>query len=98
MLPISLPLAYQALPAINWAGFYFCDGTALVLDPFQGKLACVRIALDRGAYRAAASQRRTQIVADVPSSPGHIPCDGASRSEIVCYSCTTGDCWGLGCL
>lgn len=76
-------LVYQALPAINWAGFYFHDGTELVLGPFQGKPACVRIALDRGVCGAAASQRRTQVVADVHAFPGHIACDAASRSEIV---------------
>jgi L-methionine (R)-S-oxide reductase len=76
-------LAYQALPAINWAGFYFYDGQELVLGPFQGKPACVRIALERGVCGAAASQRRTQVVADVHAFPGHIACDAASRSEVV---------------
>ncbi|MVW79427.1 GAF domain-containing protein [Bordetella sp. 02P26C-1] len=76
-------LAYQALPTINWAGFYFYDGRELVLGPFQGKPACVRIALDRGVCGAAASQRRTQVVADVHAFPGHIACDAASRSEVV---------------
>lgn len=76
-------LAYQVLPAINWAGFYFHDGNELVLGPFQGKPACVRIALDRGVCGAAASQRRTQVVADVHAFPGHIACDVASRSELV---------------
>lgn len=76
-------LAFQALPDLNWAGFYFYDGTELVLGPFQGKPACVRIALDRGVCGAAASQRQTQVVADVHAFPGHIACDAASRSEIV---------------
>ncbi|MCD0505381.1 GAF domain-containing protein [Bordetella petrii] len=76
-------LAYQALPRINWAGFYFYDGRELVLGPFQGKPACVRIALGRGVCGAAASQRQTQLVADVHAFPGHIACDAASRSEIV---------------
>lgn len=76
-------LAWQALPAINWAGFYFYDGRELVLGPFQGKPACVRIALSRGVCGAAASQRRTQLVPDVHAFPGHIACDAASRSEIV---------------
>ncbi|OZI69690.1 MULTISPECIES: GAF domain-containing protein [Bordetella] len=76
-------LAYQAVPRINWAGFYFYDGRELVLGPFQGKPACVRIALDRGVCGAAASQRQTQLVADVHAFPGHIACDAASRSEIV---------------
>ena len=76
-------LAFQALPELNWVGFYFFDGTELVLGPFQGKPACVRIALDRGVCGAAASQRQTQLVPDVHAFPGHIACDAASRSEIV---------------
>jgi len=76
-------LVGQALPAINWAGFYFYDGNELVLGPFQGKPACVRIALDRGVCGAAAREQRTQVVADVDLFPGHIACDAASRSEIV---------------
>lgn len=76
-------LAYQALPELNWAGFYFLDGTELVLGPFQGKPACVRIPLNRGVCGAAASQRQTQLVPDVHAFPGHIACDAASRSEIV---------------
>ncbi len=76
-------LAYQALPELNWAGFYFFDGTELVLGPFQGKPACVRIPLNRGVCGAAASQRETQLVPDVHAFPGHIACDAASRSEIV---------------
>ncbi|AOB33131.1 diguanylate cyclase [Bordetella sp. H567] len=76
-------LVYQSLPDLNWAGFYFYDGTELVVGPFQGKPACVRIALDRGVCGAAASQRRTQLVPDVHAFPGHIACDAASRSEIV---------------
>ncbi|EWM46555.1 GAF domain protein [Bordetella holmesii 35009] len=76
-------LAWQALPQINWCGFYFFDGQELVLGPFQGKPACVRIALSRGVCGAAASQRQTQVVPDVHAFPGHIACDAASRSEIV---------------
>lgn len=76
-------LAYHALPDVNWAGFYFFDGRELVLGPFQGKPACVRIALDRGVCGAAASQRQTQLVPDVFAFPGHIACDAASRSEVV---------------
>ncbi|CAB3665619.1 MULTISPECIES: GAF domain-containing protein [Achromobacter] len=76
-------LAYQALPDLNWAGFYFFDGVELVLGPFQGKPACVRIPLNRGVCGAAASQRQTQLVPDVHAFPGHIACDAASRSEIV---------------
>ncbi|MCZ8441306.1 GAF domain-containing protein [Achromobacter xylosoxidans] len=76
-------LAYQALPDLNWVGFYLYDGTELVLGPFQGKPACVRIPLNRGVCGAAASQRQTQLVPDVHAFPGHIACDAASRSEIV---------------
>lgn len=76
-------LLYHALPEVNWVGFYFFDGKELVVGPFQGKPACVRIALSRGVCGAAASTRTTQRVADVHDFPGHIACDAASRSEIV---------------
>ena len=76
-------LVWQAVPDINWAGFYFHDGAELVLGPFQGKPACVRIALQRGVCGAAATTRQTQVVPDVHAFPGHIACDAASRSEIV---------------
>ncbi len=76
-------LVYRTLPELNWAGFYFFDGRELVLGPFHGNPACVRIALARGVCGAAASQRRTQVVPDVHAFPGHIACDAASRSEIV---------------
>ena len=76
-------LVYNALPDLNWAGFYFFDGTELVVGPFQGQPACVRIALDKGVCGAAASTRQTQVVRDVDAFPGHIACDSASRSEIV---------------
>ncbi len=76
-------LIYHAIPDINWAGFYFFDGVELVVGPFQGKPACVRIALGRGVCGTAAVTRRTQLVADVHAFPGHIACDAASQSEIV---------------
>jgi GAF domain-containing protein len=76
-------LVYHALPQLNWVGFYFFDGTELVVGPFQGLPACVRIPLDRGVCGAAASTRETQRVADVHAFPGHIACDSASRSEVV---------------
>lgn len=76
-------LLYHALPEVNWVGFYFFDGKELVVGPFQGKPACVRIALSRGVCGAAATTRTTQRVADVHEFPGHIACDAASRSEIV---------------
>lgn len=76
-------LLWQTLPELNWAGFYFARGAELVLGPFQGKVACVRIALGRGVCGTAAMQRRTVVVPDVHAFPGHIACDAASRSEIV---------------
>jgi len=76
-------LIFEVLPEVNWAGFYFLDGGELVVGPFQGKAACVRIALGRGVCGTAAAERRTLIVPDVHEFAGHIPCDAASRSEIV---------------
>jgi len=76
-------LVYNALPQLNWAGFYFFDGTELVVGPFQGLPACVRIPLDKGVCGAAASTRQTQRIADVHAFPGHIACDSASNSELV---------------
>ena len=76
-------LIFAALPDVNWAGFYFLRGTELVLGPFQGKPACVRIGLGQGVCGAAAVQRRTLVVPDVQKFPGHITCDAASRAEIV---------------
>lgn len=76
-------LIYHALPALNWAGFYFYDGHELVVGPFQGLPACVRIPLDKGVCGAAARSRQTQRVADVHAFAGHIACDSASRSELV---------------
>lgn len=76
-------LAFHALPDLNWLGFYFYDGHELVVGPFQGKPACVRIALGRGVCGTAAATARTQRVDDVDAFPGHIPCDSASRSEVV---------------
>jgi GAF domain-containing protein len=76
-------LLFQLLPDLNWAGFYFLQGGELVVGPFQGKVACVRIALGRGVCGTAAQRRETVVVADVEAFPGHIACDSASRSEIV---------------
>ncbi len=76
-------LVYNALPALNWVGFYFFDGKELVVGPFQGLPACIRIPLDKGVCGAAATTRQTQRVADVHAFPGHIACDAASRSEVV---------------
>ena len=76
-------LLWQGLPDLNWAGFYFLRGGELVLGPFQGKVACVRIALGRGVCGTAAQKRETIVVTDVEKFPGHIACDHASRSEVV---------------
>ncbi|HVF34920.1 MAG TPA: GAF domain-containing protein [Candidatus Saccharimonadia bacterium] len=76
-------LVYHALPDLNWAGFYFHDGHELVVGPFQGLPACVRIALGKGVCGTAAQTGTTQVVRDVDAFPGHIACDSASRSEIV---------------
>jgi L-methionine (R)-S-oxide reductase len=76
-------LVWHALPDINWCGFYFYDGTELVVGPFQGKPACVRIGLGKGVCGTAASTRETPLVRDVHAFEGHIACDSASQSEIV---------------
>jgi L-methionine (R)-S-oxide reductase len=76
-------LIWQFLPDLNWAGFYRLVDGELVLGPFQGKPACIRIALGAGVCGAAAQTRVTQVVADVHAFPGHIACDAASRSELV---------------
>jgi len=76
-------LLNQSLPGLNWAGFYFLQDQELVLGPFQGKVACVRIPMGKGVCGTAAAARRTTIVPDVHLFAGHIACDSASRSEIV---------------
>jgi L-methionine (R)-S-oxide reductase len=76
-------LVYHALPDLNWVGFYFFDGAELVVGPFQGLPACVRIPLDKGVCGAAANTRQTQRIDDVHVFPGHIACDSASNSELV---------------
>lgn len=76
-------LLWHRLPRLNWAGFYLLRDGELVLGPFQGKPACSRIALSRGVCGAAATRRETVNVPDVTRFPGHIACDGASRSELV---------------
>ena len=73
----------QFLPDLNWAGFYRMVGGALVLGPFAGKPACIRIALGQGVCGTAAATGETQLVPDVHAFPGHIACDAASRSELV---------------
>lgn len=76
-------MIFDSLPDVNWAGFYLLRGGELVLGPFQGKPACLRIPLGRGVCGTAAAERRTVLVADVLSFQGHIACDVASRAELV---------------
>ncbi|MBS7695971.1 MULTISPECIES: GAF domain-containing protein [unclassified Chelatococcus] len=76
-------LLFQMMPDLNWAGFYFMRGGELVLGPFQGKPACVRIPVGRGVCGAAVERRQSVLVEDVHTFPGHIACDAASRSELV---------------
>jgi L-methionine (R)-S-oxide reductase len=76
-------LVYDALPDLNWAGFYLYKSGELVLGPFQGKPACVRIAVGRGVCGAAVERRQSMLVEDVHAFPDHIACDAASRSELV---------------
>jgi GAF domain-containing protein len=76
-------LIWQYLPDLNWAGFYRMVDGELVLGPFQGKAACIRIAIGKGVCGTAAATRETQRVDDVHAFPGHIACDAASRSELV---------------
>ena len=76
-------LLFHSLPDLNWAGFYFYREEQLVLGPFQGKPACMRIAVGKGVCGAAAKERRTTVVPNVHEFPGHIACDDASQSEVV---------------
>ena len=76
-------LLYHSMEDLNWAGFYFVRGDELVLGPFQGKVACVRIPVGKGVCGTAVAEDRTQRVANVHDFPGHIACDSASNSEIV---------------
>jgi GAF domain-containing protein len=76
-------LVWQFLPSLNWAGFYRAVGNELVLGPFIGKPACIRIPFGQGVCGAAAKSEETQLVPDVHAFPGHIACDAASRSELV---------------
>ncbi len=88
-------LLWMGLERLNWAGFYFLRGPGLVLGPFQGRPACVRIELGRGVCGTAAAERRTVIVPDVTEFPGHIACDAASRSELVVPLLTGGQLLGV---
>jgi L-methionine (R)-S-oxide reductase len=88
-------LIYHGLPDVNWAGFYFRQVGELVLGPFQGKPACVRIALGKGVCGTAASRGATVLVPDVRDFPGHIACDPASRSELVVPLIKAGEVSGV---
>lgn len=84
-------LLWEYLPDVNWTGFYRMVDGELVLGPFQGKAACIRIALGEGVCGAAAASGKTQLVADVHSFPGHIACDASSASELVVPVKRTGE-------
>lgn len=88
-------LVWQGMPQINWAGVYVLRGNELVLGPFQGNPACVRIPLGKGVCGTAAAARRTLRVADVHKFPGHIACDAASRSELVIPLICAGELLGV---
>jgi L-methionine (R)-S-oxide reductase len=88
-------LIYHGLPDLNWAGFYFRQGGELVLGPFQGKPACVRIPLGKGVCGTAASRGATVLVPDVRDFPGHIACDPGSRSELVVPLIEAGEVSGV---
>ncbi len=85
----------HTLPDLNWAGFYRLVGNELVLGPFQGKPACVRIPVGQGVCGTAVAQRQTVRVPDVQAFPGHIACDALSRSEIVVPLVNAGKLWGV---
>ena len=88
-------LIWHTLPGLNWAGFYFLKGGELVVGPFQGKPACVRIALGKGVCGTSAQKRAPVIVPDVDQFPGHIVCDSASKSEIVVPLLRRGEVLGV---
>ena len=88
-------LLWESLPDINWAGFYKMVEGALVLYPFQGKTACIRIPVGRGVCGTAVAEDKTQLVPDVHQFPGHIACDSASNSEIVIPIHVNGAIWGV---
>jgi GAF domain-containing protein len=88
-------LLYHSLPDVNWVGFYFMKHGELLVGPFQGKPACVHIALGKGVCGTAAQTRKTQLVPDVNAFPGHIFCDGDSRSELVVPLVSKGEVIGV---
>jgi L-methionine (R)-S-oxide reductase len=91
----TVALIFEAVPRLNWVGFYFLKDGVLVVGPFQGKPACVRIALGAGVCGAAAAQRTTLVVPDVSQFSGHIACDAASKSEIVVPLIRDGEVLGV---
>lgn len=88
-------LLYEELPQLNWAGFYLLEGDALILGPFQGKPACIRIPMGKGVCGTAAARGETIVVPNVHEFPGHIACDGASNSEIVLPIYVGGELFGV---
>lgn len=88
-------LIWERMEGLNWAGFYILTDGALVLGPFQGKTACIRIPLGRGVCGTAAEQGRTQLVENVHNYSGHIACDSASNSEVVVPLYKKGNLWGV---
>ena len=88
-------LLWQEMPEINWVGFYKMTDGALVLGPFQGKPACIRIPVGRGVCGTAVAEDKVQLVYDVHDFPGHIACDCASNSEIVLPIHVGGNIWGV---
>lgn len=86
---------WQAMEGINWAGFYIMEEGKLVLGPFQGKPACIEIAVGKGVCGTAVAQEKTQLVYNVHQFPGHIACDSASNSEIVVPLFKRGRVWGV---
>ena len=95
VLSNAAALIWDTLGDINWAGFYLMEDGALILGPFQGKPACIRIPTGKGVCGTAAACDQTQLVPDVHAFPGHIACDGASRSEIVVPIHANGSVWGV---
>ena len=83
MLSNAAAILYNGMDDLNWAGFYLMNEGSLLLGPFQGKVACVRIEIGRGVCGTAVAEDKTQLVKNVHEFPGHIACDGASNSEIV---------------
>ncbi|HEX6550141.1 MAG TPA: GAF domain-containing protein, partial [Gammaproteobacteria bacterium] len=88
-------LLYHALPDVNWIGFYFIKDGELLVGPFQGKPACVRIAMGKGVCGTAAAKRESIVVPDVTKFPGHIFCDGDSQSEVVVPLIKVGELLGV---